>query len=117
MNSKLYRFLDKYKYKRFIKSLKEKIEAFCDRNECVYLNSGAFQYFLTSSGVIQKTIERAISVNKTRSKDFYNQILKEARNIAIISFLIIVMISLGVAATSNDLIGKIKNIKVKKIYK
>ena len=82
MNSKLYRFLDKYKYKRFIKSLKEKIEAFCDRNECVYLNSGAFQYFLTSSGVIQKTIERAISVNKTRSKDFYNQILKEARNIA-----------------------------------
>ena len=57
MNSKLYRFLDKYKYKRFIKSLKEKIEAICDRNECEYINSGAFQYFLTSSGVIQKTFQ------------------------------------------------------------
>lgn len=76
-------WIRKIKYKRFIKALKSAIMDFCARNECVYLNSSAFEYFIRHSRFVEKTIERALSVKiDVSNKNFQKQMLKEAREIA-----------------------------------
>lgn len=75
--------IKRWKYQRFIKSLRNAIMDFCARNECIYLNSSAFEYFVRHSKFVEKTIERAISVKVDMStKDFQKQMIKEAREIA-----------------------------------
>lgn len=81
----------KWRYWRFSKSLHSTIEQFCRKNECVYLNSSAFEWFVRHSRFMEKTIERAISVKMdTSTKEFQKQMIKEAREIALaedVSFL------------------------------
>ena len=38
--------LKKWKHKKFLKRLNKEIIDFCNRNECLYIDSGAFEYFV-----------------------------------------------------------------------
>lgn len=75
--------IKKFRYRRFLKSLQGAIMDFCTTNECVYLNSSAFEYFIRHSKFVERTIERALSLKVNMStKDFQRQMIKEAREIA-----------------------------------
>lgn len=76
-------FVKKWRYRRFIKSLGKRIMDFCKKNECVYINSSAFEYFVKHSRFVEKIIERAISVKlESSTKEFQKQMIKEARDVA-----------------------------------
>ena len=75
--------LKKWKHKRFLKKLDRAIIDFCDRNECCYLDSGAFEYFVRSTDFLKKIVERAVSTKIEESdKVFFTSWIEKAREIA-----------------------------------
>ncbi len=71
------------KYSRFVKKLSRDIMSFCSQNECMYLNSSAFLYFVDNFQFVQKIIEREMAADKRISrKDFIKEATKTARRIA-----------------------------------
>ena len=53
--------ITKWKHKQFLKNLNTAIVDFCNRNECLYIDSGAFEYFIRSTDFLKKIVERAVS--------------------------------------------------------
>ena len=77
-------FFQKRKYKKFLKELDNQIIDFCSKNECVYIDSSAFEYFIRSTDFLNKVVERAVSVKIDKSdKEFYKDWIKKAREIAV----------------------------------
>lgn len=75
--------LKKWKHKRFLKMLDEAIIDFCNRNECYYLDSGAFEYFVSSTDFLKKIVERAVSTKIDESdKVFFVSWIEKAKEIA-----------------------------------
>ncbi len=75
--------LKKWKHKKFLKRLNKEIIDFCNRNECLYIDSGAFEYFVRETDFLKKIVDRAVSVEiKESDKAFWSAWTKKARDIA-----------------------------------
>lgn len=75
--------LKKWKHKQFLNKLNQAIIDFCNRNECYYIDSSAFEYFVRSTDFLNKIVERAVSAKIVESdKEFYKFWIKRAREIA-----------------------------------
>lgn len=73
----------KFRRNKLIKSLRKDIELFCNRNDCMYLNSSAFEFYVKHSKVLENVIVRATSGKPKQSKkEFVREQLTIARNIA-----------------------------------
>ncbi|SEA17823.1 hypothetical protein SAMN05216349_10638 [Oribacterium sp. KHPX15] len=76
-------WFDKRRQKKFLKNLRKEIDEFCSRNESIYIDSSAFEYFLRNKRFIEKVIERAIATKLENSnKEFLKIEIKKARDIA-----------------------------------
>lgn len=40
------KWTDRCRWNRFLKMLRKDISKFCEKNESIYINSGAFEYFI-----------------------------------------------------------------------
>lgn len=75
--------ITKWKHKQFLKNLNTAIVDFCNRNECLYIDSGAFEYFIRSTDFLKKIVERAVSTKIEESdKVFFTSWIEKAREIA-----------------------------------
>ncbi|BDZ76119.1 hypothetical protein [Claveliimonas bilis] len=76
--------LDRYRLKRFIKMLRKDISAFCEKNESIYIDSSAFDYFIRNTDFLNKVIERSIATKLEKgNKEFLRDEIKKAREIAV----------------------------------
>ena len=73
-------WFDKKQQKNFLKDVRRDITEFCNKNECVYLDSGAFDYFIRNTRFVERVIEREIvtKINISNEK-FINAEIKKAR--------------------------------------
>ena len=82
-SSSMKNWLDKHRQKKFLKSIRKDIAEFCSRNQCLYLDSGAFEYFIRNTRFVERVIERAVSTKLNSSdKEFIKIEIKKAREIA-----------------------------------
>ena len=76
-------FINKCKHKKFLKNLDKAIIDFFKKNECPYINSGAFDYFVRSTDFLNKIVDRAVLLKIDESdKTFLSTWIKKARDIA-----------------------------------
>lgn len=75
--------IKKWKHNRFLKKLNQVIIDFCSKNECYYLDSSAFEYFIRSTDFLNKIVERAVVVRVDESDIvFRDSWIRKAREIA-----------------------------------
>ena len=60
--------LDRYHLKRFLKMLRKDISKFCEKNESMYIDSSAFDYFIRNTDFLNKVIERSIATKLEKVK-------------------------------------------------
>ena len=76
--------LDRYHLKRFLKMLRKDISKFCEKNESMYIDSSAFDYFIRNTDFLNKVIERSIATKLEKgNKEFLRDEIKKAREIAV----------------------------------
>lgn len=76
-------FFMRLKLKKFQKELNEDIRKFCEKNECVYLNSSAFQFFIKHFNFVEELIARITATKISKSnKEFLRDSVNNARSIA-----------------------------------
>ena len=76
-------FTIKRKYKKFFKEIDTGIQEFYKNNECIYLNSSAFQYFIEHHNFVKKIIARATTTEISKSdNEFLQNNIKIAKSIA-----------------------------------
>ncbi|MDM8236714.1 hypothetical protein [[Ruminococcus] torques] len=76
--------LDRYRLKRFLKMLKKDVSKFCEKNESIYIDSSAFDYFICNTDFLNKVIERSIAAKLEKgNKEFLRDEIKKAREIAV----------------------------------
>ncbi len=76
-------WFDKCRQKKFLKDIRNGIDEFCKRNECIYLDSSAFEYFIRNTRFVERVIERATATKLDNSnKEFLKAEIKKARDIA-----------------------------------
>ena len=75
---------DRYQWRRFLKVLRKDISRFCEKNQCIYINSGAFDYFIRNTDFLKRVIERSIATRLEKSnKEFLQDEIEKAREIAV----------------------------------
>lgn len=75
---------DRYRWKRFLKMLRKDVSKFCEKNESIYINSSAFDYFIRNTDFLKRVIERSIATKLEKSnKEFLRDEIKKAREIAV----------------------------------
>lgn len=73
-------WFDKQQQKKFFKDTRNDIVEFCNKNECVYLNSGAFDYYIRNTRFVERVIERELVTKiDISNEDFINAEIKKAR--------------------------------------
>lgn len=78
------KWLDRYRLNSFLRTLRKDVSQFCEKNESVYINSGAFDYFIRSTDFLKRVIERSIATKLDKSnKEFLRDEIKKARDIAV----------------------------------
>lgn len=83
-SSEIKKWLDKRHLNKFLKALREDISKFCEANECVYINSSAFDYFVRSTDFLKRVVERSVATKLEKSnKEFLRDEVKKAREIAV----------------------------------
>ncbi len=76
-------FIINRKYKKFFKEIDTGIQEFCKNNECIYLNSSAFQYFIEHHNFVKKIIASATTTEISKSdNEFLQDNIKIAKSIA-----------------------------------
>lgn len=74
----------RYRLKHFLKMLKKDVSKFCEKNESIYIDSSAFDYFIRNTDFLKRVIERSIATKLEKSnKEFLRDELKKAREIAV----------------------------------
>lgn len=77
------KWFDKRRYNRFLDDLKSEIKNYCERNECRYLDSSSFEFFIRNTRFIESTIERAVTTKiDINNKEFIKREIKKAREIS-----------------------------------
>ena len=75
---------DKYRWNRFLKMLTKDVSKFCEKNESIYIDSGAFDYFIRNTDFLKRVIERSIATKLEKTnKEFLGDEIKKAREIAV----------------------------------
>ena len=70
----------RYRLKHFLKMLKKDVSKFCEKNESIYTDSSAFDYFIRNTDFLKRVIERSIATKLEKSnKEFLRDELKKAR--------------------------------------
>ena len=83
-NSVIKKRLDRYRLKRFRKMLRKDVSKFCEKNESIYIDSSAFDYFIRNTYFLKGVIERPIATKLEKSdKEFLRDEIKKAREIAV----------------------------------
>lgn len=81
--SAIKRWRDKCRWNRFLKVLRKDVSKFYKENESIYINSGAFDYFIRNTDFLKRVIERSIATKREKSnKEFLRDEIKKAREIA-----------------------------------
>lgn len=76
-------FFTKRKFKRFQKEFDSEIQEFCRKNECIYINSSAFHFFVEHHHFVENIITRATATKISKSnKVFLRENINVARDIA-----------------------------------
>lgn len=70
-SSGIKKWFDKRRRKKFLQSIRKDIAEFCGRNECAYVDSSAFDYFIRTSRFVERVIERAISTKLDSSNNVF----------------------------------------------
>jgi len=82
--SAIKKWLDRFRLNSFLKALRKDVSKFCEENECIYINSSAFDYFIRSTDFLKRVIERSIATKLEKSnKEFLRDEIKRAREIAV----------------------------------
>lgn len=82
-SSSMKTWFDKCRQKRFLRGIKKDIAEFCSRNQCLYLDSSTFEYFIRNTRFVERVIERAVSTKLDSSdEEFLKVEIKKAREIA-----------------------------------
>ena len=82
--SAIKKWLDRFRLNSFLKALRKDVSKFCKENECMYINSSAFDYFIRSTDFLKRVIERSIATKLEKSnKEFLRDEIKRAREIAV----------------------------------
>ena len=77
-------WIDKWRLNKFLEGIREDIRNFCGKNECIYLDSSAFEYFIRNTEFLQRVIERAVTTKLEKTeKEFLRDEIKKAREIAV----------------------------------
>lgn len=64
--------------------LRKDISKFCEKNESIYINSGAFEYFIRNTDFLKRVIERSVATKLEKSnKAFLQDETRKAREIAV----------------------------------
>lgn len=80
---------DKYRWNHFLKGLRRDVSKFCEKNESIYINSGAFDYFIRNTDFLKRVIERSIATKlETSNEKFLQDEIKKAREIAVVEGII-----------------------------
>lgn len=75
---------DRCRWKRFLKILRKDVSKFCEKNESIYIDSSAFDYFIRNTDFLKRVIERSIATKLENSnKEFLRDEIKKAREIAV----------------------------------
>ena len=83
-NSAIKNWRDKYRRNRFLKMLRKDVSKFCEKNASIYIDSGAFDYFIRNTDFLKRVIERAIATKLEKTnREFLGDEIKKAREIAV----------------------------------
>ena len=75
---------DKYRWNRFLKMLRKDVRKFYEKNESIYIDSSAFDYFIRNTDFLKRVIERSIATKLEKTnKEFLEDEIKKAREIAV----------------------------------
>ena len=75
---------DRYKWKHFIRELRRDISRFCKKNESIYIDSSAFDYFIRNADFLENVVRRSIATKLEKSeKEFLRNEIKKAKEIAV----------------------------------
>lgn len=75
---------DRYKWKHFIRELRRDISRFCKKNESIYIDSSAFDYFIRNADFLGNVVRRSIATKLEKSeKEFLRNEIKKAKEIAV----------------------------------
>ena len=75
---------DRYKWKRFLRELRRDISRFCKKNESIYIDSSAFDYFIRNADFLGNVVRRSIATKLEKSeKEFLRNEIKKAKEIAV----------------------------------
>ena len=78
------KWTDRCRWNRFLKMLRKDISKFCEKNESIYINSGAFEYFIRNTDFLKRVIERSVATKLEKSnKAFLQDETRKAREIAV----------------------------------
>ena len=55
--SAIKKWLDRFRLNSFLKALRKDVSKFCKENECMYINSSAFDYFIRSTDFLKRAIK------------------------------------------------------------
>lgn len=78
------KWTDRCRWNRFLKMLRKDINKFCEKNESIYINSGAFEYFIRNTDFLKRVIERSVATKLEKSnKAFLQDETRKAREIAV----------------------------------